>query len=113
MCYAYILNFEKCKQLFGAVIVCGVMVATLYMEEMVVFLGNALSGQVWRSHTCRIDDLKEVLLWGGEGNWGNGCGVAEEGRRGKLVGGKAQTGQMRSAHLLDKWFKGRLGGSVL
>ena len=27
-------------------------------------LGNALSGQVWRCHTCRIDDLKEVLLWG-------------------------------------------------
>ena len=58
MRYAYILNFEKCKQLFGAVIVCGVMVATLYMEEMVVFLGNALTGQVWRCHTCRIGGLR-------------------------------------------------------
>ena len=38
------------------------MVATLYMEEMVVFLGNAL------------------------------------------------TGQMRSAHLSDRWFKRRLRG---
>ena len=32
-------------------------------------------------------------MWGGEGNWGNRCRVAEEGRRGKLVGGKALTGQ--------------------
>ena len=42
---------------------------------------------------------------------GEKAGEKAAGRLGWLKMGKPRgAGQMRSAHLLDKWFKGRLGG---